>query len=159
MNGKKNKLDQIRFDKDKVVCISLKSHTEEVLSLISDLYSLSLEAMLEMKAGGYAKIWAEIGGYYLIAYTTMKDQDFLNICENYKTFGFENSSFLRGLKQVPTPKKRKKAVAKDVSPVANEAAAVLDLPVVLEVDAILDKIGKYGISSITKEEKDFLDAQ
>lgn len=32
-----------------------------------------------------------------------------------------------------------------------------ELPVVLEVDAILEKILKYGIDSITKEEKIFLD--
>ena len=31
------------------------------------------------------------------------------------------------------------------------------LKVVLDVDTILDKIGQYGIDSITKEEKDFLD--
>lgn len=31
------------------------------------------------------------------------------------------------------------------------------LPVILEVDAILDKINKYGIELITKEEKNFLD--
>jgi len=34
-----------------------------------------------------------------------------------------------------------------------------DLPVVLEVDAILEKIFKYGIASITAEEKDLLDNQ
>jgi hypothetical protein len=34
-----------------------------------------------------------------------------------------------------------------------------DLPVVLEVDAILEKIFKYGVSSITTEEKNFLDNQ
>jgi hypothetical protein len=33
------------------------------------------------------------------------------------------------------------------------------LPVVLEVDAILEKISEYGIYFITKEEKDFLDKQ
>jgi hypothetical protein len=31
------------------------------------------------------------------------------------------------------------------------------LPIVLEPDAILEKIHKYGIDMITKEEKDFLD--
>lgn len=31
------------------------------------------------------------------------------------------------------------------------------LPVILEVDSILEKISKYGISSITDEEKKFLD--
>jgi hypothetical protein len=33
------------------------------------------------------------------------------------------------------------------------------LPVVFEVDAILEKINDYGISSITKEEREFLDKQ
>jgi hypothetical protein len=33
----------------------------------------------------------------------------------------------------------------------------IELPVVLETDAILDKIGKYGIDSITTEERNFLD--
>ena len=32
------------------------------------------------------------------------------------------------------------------------------LPVILEVDAILEKISKYGIESITSEEKKFLDS-
>lgn len=35
----------------------------------------------------------------------------------------------------------------------------IELPVVLEVDAILEKIFKYGMSSITAEEKDLLDNQ
>ena len=33
----------------------------------------------------------------------------------------------------------------------------IELPVVLETDAILDKIGKYGIDSLSKEERNFLD--
>jgi hypothetical protein len=40
--------------------------------------------------------------------------------------------------------------------VGNKIKVVVDLPVVLEVDTILDKIGKHGIDSISKEEKDFL---
>ena len=46
-----------------------------------------------------------------------------------------------------------KDVVKDVVEVKQ------DLPVVLEVDAILEKIFKYGIASITAEEKDLLDNQ
>ena len=33
----------------------------------------------------------------------------------------------------------------------------IELPVILETDAILDKIGKYGIESITEEERNYLD--
>ena len=35
----------------------------------------------------------------------------------------------------------------------------IELQVVLETDAILDKIGKYGIESITAEERNYLDNQ
>lgn len=35
----------------------------------------------------------------------------------------------------------------------------IELPVILETDAILDKIGKYGIESITAEERNYLDNQ
>jgi hypothetical protein len=57
--------------------------------------------------------------------------------------------FLYSLKPLGTPKlpkARKHRVEK-----------VIEIPIVLELDAILDKIGKYGIDSISKEEKDFLD--
>ena len=45
---------------------------------------------------------------------------------------------------------------------AREAKTVepkIELPVILETDAILDKIGKYGIESITAEERNYLDNQ
>ena len=32
-----------------------------------------------------------------------------------------------------------------------------EVPIILDVDVILDKISNKGISSITREEKDFLD--
>jgi hypothetical protein len=35
----------------------------------------------------------------------------------------------------------------------------IELPVVLEVDSILDKISKHGMSKITQEELDFLKNQ
>ena len=53
------------------------------------------------------------------------------------------------------PKARKPQVETVVETVSKKV--IVELPVVLEVDSILDKIGKYGINSITKEEKDFLD--
>lgn len=42
---------------------------------------------------------------------------------------------------------------------SEEVESKVELPVVLEVDAILEKIFKYGISSITIEEKYLLDNQ
>jgi hypothetical protein len=62
---------------------------------------------------------------------------------------------LYSLKPLGTPKLPK--VIKRVLVESMVDIEVVQLTVVLELDAILDKIGKYGINSITKEEKDFLD--
>lgn len=152
---KKKKIDQLSFSKDRVVCISLKSHDDAQLSAICDRYSISFESVSDLKSEGIHKIWIEEGSEYLIAFTTIKESDYINICENYCEFANNISmlSFLRKVKQQSTPKipkRRDSASAKSPS---------FSLPVVLEVDAILDKIFKYGIDSITEEEKSFLDNQ
>jgi hypothetical protein len=49
----------------------------------------------------------------------------------------------------------KKQEAREAKPVEPK----IELPVILETDAILDKIGKYGIESITAEERNYLDNQ
>jgi hypothetical protein len=157
---KNKKIEQIRFDKDKVVCISLKSHSDEQLSAICDRFSLSLDALLSLKSEGTLKVWFEQGGDYLIAFTSAGAPDYLNVCGNFSDFANNLTMimFLKGIKQVATPKIRKaKVVVEKAQP--KTASAKCNLPIVLEVDAILDKISKYGIGSIAKEEKDFLDSQ
>jgi hypothetical protein len=64
---------------------------------------------------------------------------------------------LYSLKTLGTPKLPKVKKPQVETLVETVKKVVVELPVVLEVDSILDKIGKYGINSITKEEKDFLD--
>lgn len=157
---KNKKIEQIKFDKDKVVCISLKSHNDEQLSAICDRFSLSLDALLSLKSEGTFKVWFEQGGEYLIAFTALDAPDYLNVCGNFSDFANNLTMimFLKSIKQVPTPKIRKaKVVVEKAQP--KTAAAKCNLPIVLEVDAILDKISKYGIGSIAKEEKEFLDSQ
>lgn len=158
---KNKKIEQIRFDKDKVVCISLKSHSDEQLSAICDRFSLSLDALLSLKSEGIFKVWFEQGGEYLIAFTALDAPDYLNVCGNFSDFANNLTMimFLKSIKQVPTPKIRKAQVVSEKACVSKPVAKSLDLPIVLEVDAILDKISKYGIASISKEEKDFLDSQ
>ena len=73
---------------------------------------------------------------------------------NYKAFleeGYDIRTPSMDSKLAFFEEKRKEARA------AIEARA--NLPVVLETDAILDKIGKYGIGSITEKEREFLDNQ
>ena len=52
----------------------------------------------------------------------------------------------------------KRQEARETKPIeAKPIEPKIELPVVLETDAILDKIGKYGIESITEEERNYLD--
>lgn len=153
----RKKIDQLKFEKEKVFCVNLKSHNDGQISAICDRYSLSYDSLTYLKSEGMSKIWIEEGSEYLIAYTTLKEPDYINICENYVDFAdnIATTRFLREIKQIGTPKIRKQKSAQK----ADVAEIAKSLPVVLETDAILEKIFKYGIASISKEEKQFLDSQ
>jgi DNA-directed RNA polymerase alpha subunit len=57
----------MKFDINKVICISLKSHNDQQLKAISEVYKLDFNALVTVK-GTSAKIWVEAGGDYVIAF-------------------------------------------------------------------------------------------
>lgn len=166
MKKKEEKKLDLRIDRDKVFCVSLKSHSDAELKLISDLYLVSYDSLLELKEEGCQKVWLHRGGDWLIAFTTKKHPDFINICTNYsKNATGDDRLFLRNIKQVPTPKSKKKNRDSDSCSIAasfdapKSAKSAFKSTSKLDVDAILEKIFKFGIESMTKEEKAFMDAQ
>ena len=76
---------------------------------------------------------------------------------NYKAFleeGYDIRTPSMDSKLIYFETKRQEArEAKPIEPIEPK----IELPVILETDAILDKIGKYGIESITEEERNYLD--
>ena len=148
----------LQFENDKVVAISVNLSNDH-LSVYSKRFDVDLSILIEMRDIKKAKsVYINLNGEYLIGYTD-KDNDFRPF-PAYVQFIEQNhkKSFLYSLKPLGTPKlpkARKTQVETVVETVSKKV--VVDLPVILELDAILDKIGKYGINSITKEEKDFLD--
>lgn len=137
-----------QFENDKVVVISINMSNDH-LAVYSKKFNVDLDILIEMRDVKKAKsVYINLGGEYLIGYRD-KDNDFRPF-PTYVQFIEQNHKklFLYSLKPLGTPKlpKARNIVEK----------VVVDLPVVLEVDFILDKIGKYGIDSISKEEKDFL---
>ena len=137
-----------QFENDKVVVISINMSNDH-LAVYSKKFNVDLDILIEMRDVRKAKsVYINLGGEYLIGYRD-KDNDFRPF-PTYVQFIEQNHKklFLYSLKPLGTPKlpKARNIVEK----------VVVDLPVVLEVDFILDKIGKYGIDSISKEEKDFL---
>jgi hypothetical protein len=146
----------LQFENDKVVSISVNM-SDEHLSVYSKKFNVDLDVLIEMRDVKKAKsVYLNLDGEYLIGYRD-KDND-LRLFPAYVQFIEQNhkKSFLYSLKPLGTPK-LPKARKPQVETVIETVKKVVELPVVLEVDSILDKIGKYGINSITKEEKDFLD--
>ena len=147
-----------QFENDKVVAITVNMSNDH-LNVYSKKFDVDLDVLIEMRDVKKAKVvYINLDSEYLIAYKD-KDGDFRTF-PTYVQFIEQNfkKTFLYSLKPLGTPKLpkvRKPQVETLVEKVVD--IEVVKLPVVLEVDYILDKIGKYGINSITKEEKDFLD--
>jgi hypothetical protein len=147
----------LQFENDKVVSISVNM-SDEHLAVYSKKFNVDLDVLIEMRDVKKAKsVYLNLDGEYLIGYKD-KDND-LRPFPAYVQFIEQNhkKSFLYSLKPLGTPKLPKVKKPQVETLVETVKKVVVELPVVLEVDSILDKIGKYGINSITKEEKDFLD--
>ena len=142
----------LQFENDKVVLISLNM-SDDHLAVYSNKFGISLNDLINYRSEAKS-IYINLDSEYIIGYKDKNDK--MVYSKVYKQFIQQNfkESFLYSLKPLSTPKlpKTRKALVEKVVDIE-----VVQLPVVLEVDSILDKIGKYGINSITKEEKDFLD--
>lgn len=146
-----------QFENDKVVAISVNMSNDH-LDVYSKKFNVDIDVLIEMRDVKKAKaVYINLECEYLICY---KDKDnSLVFFPTYIQFIEQNhkKTFLYSLKTLGTPKLPKARKPQVETLVETVKKVVVELPVVLEVDSILDKIGKYGINSITKEEKDFLD--
>jgi len=134
---------------DNIKCIDLTVYNYEKLEEIGRALKIANPSLLaENKKIGIAKIWFDTkNDNAVIAYTVKGDNEIL-IADNF-------IADITKIKPVDViVKEKEQSVVSLVESVINSPRK---LKVVLDVDAILDKIGQYGIDSITKEEKDFLD--
>ena len=143
----------LQFENDKVVLISLNI-SDEHLAVYSNKFGISLNDLISYR-GEAKSLYLNLDSDHIIGYKDKNDKMVYSTV--YKQFIQQNfkETFLYSLKPLGTPKLPK--VIKRVLVESMVDIEVVQLTVVLELDAILDKIGKYGINSITKEEKDFLD--
>jgi hypothetical protein len=172
----------MRINFNKIICINIASLNAQQLFAICETYLIGFEELYKRKTETKVSMyWVKdkdivayvIGGFFFMStdYKTvsLEDQERLKkmppiktpkmpkteqAVNNYKAFleeGYDIRTPSMDSKLAFFEEKRKEAR------VAIEVRA--NLPVVLETDAILDKIGKYGISSITEEEREFLDNQ
>lgn len=172
----------MKINFDKIICINTGSLNAQQLFSVCETYLIGFESIYEDKMAGVTMEWLN-EDRDVVAYVC--DGKF-TITEKFNPLSKKEYDRIKKIQPVKTPKMPKtnaslnnyKAFLKEgydiktksldsklnkstniVSIKAEVVDVKIKLPVVLEVDAILDKIGKYGIDSITKEEKNFLDNQ
>lgn len=172
----------MRINFNKIICINIASLNAQQLFAICETYLIGFEELYKRKTETKVSMyWVKdkdivayvIGGFFFMS-------------TDYKTVSLEDQERLKKMPPIKTPKMPKteqavnnyKAFLEEGYDIRTpsmdsklaffeekrkEARAVIEaranLPVVLETDAILDKIGKYGIGSITEKEREFLDNQ
>lgn len=150
----------MKFDINKVICISLKSHNDQQLKAISEVYKLDFNALITIKDCS-SKIWVEAGGDYVIAFVTV-DNNVPQVSEYFCPITKREKDALLKIQPIKTPK-MPKAPRVDVK-VENTVEVsnvtiddlIAEFDVVLDVDTILEKISDTGMKSLTKAELDFL---
>lgn len=92
----------MKFDINKVICISLKSHNDQQLRAISEVYKLDFNTLVKVKACS-SKIWIEAGGDYAIAFITV-DNDVPQVSENFCPITKREKDALYKIQPIKTPK-------------------------------------------------------
>ena len=151
----------MKFDINKVICISLKSHNDQQLKAISEVYRIDFDAMIRLREVA-SKIWAESNGDYVIAYSDKNNGESV-VCSRFCPITKKEKDALYKIQPIKTPKMPKAprvvdTKVEDVVEVSNVFIEDLisDFDVVLDTDTILEKITNKGMSSLTKAELDFL---
>ena len=159
------------FDINKVIRLDLKSFTTQQIFIIARFYELNFENMLGLKNDSFEQLYIQTTDGAVIAYV----KEGFNMIEKYRV----DKKTFRKLKsieicEVPTLKNeydvlenylyylekgydmRISSLDEKIEEIRNKSKEVVK-EVVLDLDTILDKINESGLSSITKEEKEFLD--
>jgi hypothetical protein len=151
----------MKFDINKVICISLKSHNDKQLKAISEVYKLNFNALITIKDCS-SKIWVEAGGDYVIAFVTV-DNNVPQVNDYFCPITKKERDALLKITPIKTPKMPKTTKVVDTKADNNVEVSnvtiddlIPDLDVVLDLDIILEKISATGMKSLTKSELDFL---
>ena len=117
-----------------IICIDLTQYTHTELKDVSKVFNVPFFYLEDLKGKPgedvyFAKMWFDTLNQEIVGYSSILEKDKLVLSDSY-------TDIINNIKPVDLKKRR------------------VDI---LTVDNILDKIAKYGIDSLVKEEKDFLD--
>ena len=155
---------------NEIVCINLRSYNDESLAMIEEFFGIGNSVFIKNKKIGINKIYFIPNGGEAIAYEVKKGYESKIDGDWYKGVSTTIPLSRRELKKLSEIKpldfyklrKELNKVARSVEnselvPEVEEVEVKTEVEEVLELDPILEKISKFGVNSLTKREKDFLD--
>jgi hypothetical protein len=137
----------------KLISMNLQKMTDKEVVEFADKNGFESKDFIENKEMGVVDMWVVINkGYKVVAYTLNTNPTEIKYVER------NMPNFLK------TMFTSYDAESDDIARITRKSMSVVSstvdkLQIILETDAILDKISKNGISSLSKEEKDFLKKQ
>jgi hypothetical protein len=159
------------FDVNKVIRIDLESCNMQEIFIIARFYELNFENMLNLKNDNFKQLYIQTTDGSVIAYV----KETFNMIEQYRV---DKKTFKKlksiSVCEVPTLineydilenylyyiekgyDMRISSLDEKIEEIRNKSKEVVK-EVVLDLDTILDKINESGLSSITEEEREFLD--
>lgn len=111
-----------------IILINLENYTNKDLKDLASI-GLSSESFISDKEKGFKKLWINTDSEDIVAFTKRNDK-----IQTTKSF------------------------ANSLSLINEFKIGEIKTEIILDLDVILDKISNYGIKSLVKEEKDFLDS-
>ena len=111
-----------------IICIDLTRFNYEKLKEVAAELNIRLEMLVDNKKMGIARIYYDTFLHVVVAFTTKKNKTKIIYTDVLDDLLLKSGSF-----------------------------ELTKRPVKLDTDSILEKISKYGIDSLLKEEKEFLD--
>lgn len=149
-------------DFDNIICIDLTKYNYEKLKEIAkDLNIENYEGLAANKKQGISKMWLDSKSSFVTIAYMVKGYNDLIIAEEFK----EELTKILPI-EVEVKERLKPIINRDDfdnseigvnTNLSIDEKRNINLPVILDIDIILDKIQEYGLDSITKEEKKFLD--
>jgi uncharacterized protein YfbU (UPF0304 family) len=173
----------MKINFDKIICVNSGSLNDQQLFAVCETYFIGFESMREAKLAGVTMKWLNeeretvafvLDGNFTIAdkFNPLSKKDYDRIkkikpvktpkmpktasaLNNYKAFLAEGYD----IKTKSLDSKIKTESNNNIPKKEEIVDTKIELPVILEIDAILEKIFKYGLKSLTTEEKNLLDSQ
>ncbi len=144
-----------------IVCIEIRKYNQDFLIKISGKLKLQAHYLINLKENNVAKIYWDTSRPYFIGYLIPEDL-LHNKSDNYKGLFLWNYVYKSlSKKEKDRLLKMKSIDIKDlIDPIKSNPITKNQMSnVQLNLDEILEKITKYGINSLSVEERNFLDEE